>query len=175
MGLFFQIALSIIIPFSREENIRVYYFYKKFIMSFITQVSALVIKDEKVLMIKEKSPDISGLWNLPGAHIRLKERVVDAVIRGTLEETGLHFIPESLLGIYTSCTDNHYYHFVVKGNITPDQESGTISGTESEWVSLSEMSNRELINARQLENIIDDYLSGFHIPLSLLKEDLDFD
>lgn len=142
-------------------------------MSFITQVSALIIKGDKVLMIKEKKPETQGGWNLPGGHIRLKERVVDAAVRETFEETGLNFIPESIIGIYTSCPDNHYYHFVVKGEIIEENLQSSPEDLESDWVSLTEITSRELRNAQRLEKIIDDYLSGFHIPLTVLKEELD--
>lgn len=142
-------------------------------MSFITQVSALIIKGDKVLMIKEKNQVAEGTWNLPGGHIRLKEKVIDAVVRETFEETGLNFIPESIIGIYTSCPDNHYYHFVVKGEVSEENQMVSPEELESDWVSLTEITARELRNAQRLEKIIDDYLSGFHIPLTILKEELD--
>ncbi len=48
--------------------------------------SALIIKDEKVLLVKHKK---LGVWLYPGGHIEDNETPDETVIREALEETGL--------------------------------------------------------------------------------------
>lgn len=55
----------------------------------IVGVGAVVIKENKILLIKRSKSPRKGEWSLPGGAIELGETVADAVIREIKEETGI--------------------------------------------------------------------------------------
>ena len=54
----------------------------------ILGVGGLVIKDNKVLLVKERFA-ISGKWKLPGGHADSGEDLGEAAVREVFEETGI--------------------------------------------------------------------------------------
>ncbi len=61
-------------------------------------VRAIIIKDNKLALVKcEKE----GYYKFPGGGIEAGESHMEALIRETLEETGLHIVPESIHGFGT--------------------------------------------------------------------------
>lgn len=52
-------------------------------------VAILIEKDGKILMGKRKTSHGEGTWCLPGGHVEFGEKLIDAAIRETKEETGL--------------------------------------------------------------------------------------
>lgn len=54
-------------------------------------VSALIRKDDKILLVREQGPDDPHIfWTLPGGVVEPGELLVEAVVREVREETGLH-------------------------------------------------------------------------------------
>ena len=52
-------------------------------------ISGCVIeKDNKILMVKEAKKKCYGQWNFPAGHVEEFEKITDAAIRETFEETG---------------------------------------------------------------------------------------
>lgn len=52
-------------------------------------VGVIVLKDNRVLMLKRKNAHGNGSWCFPGGHLEFNEGVEDCAIRETLEETGI--------------------------------------------------------------------------------------
>lgn len=52
-------------------------------------VGAIVIKDDKVLLVKRGIPPSKGLWAIPGGHVELGETLQETAEREILEETGI--------------------------------------------------------------------------------------
>lgn len=48
----------------------------------------LIIRDRKILMVKEAKKKCYGQWNFPAGHVEENELVTDAAIREAYEETG---------------------------------------------------------------------------------------
>jgi len=64
----------------------------------LPSVSAHIFDDAgRLLLVQQRD---SGLWSTPGGALEPDERPADAVVRETLEETGLHVEPEALIGAY---------------------------------------------------------------------------
>lgn len=80
-------------------------------------VGALVLKDQKVLLVKRSRPPSEGLWALPGGKVLLGETLQQAAKREILEETGITIIPgEPIYSFDTIQTDNHEnvrFHYVI--------------------------------------------------------------
>ena len=63
-------------------------------------VGAIIIKDERVLLVKRAHPPIQGQWSIPGGVLEVGELVREAAVREAREETGLIVEPGALLGVY---------------------------------------------------------------------------
>ena len=62
-------------------------------------VAAIAERDGHFLMVEEQTDE--GLrFNQPAGHLEAGESLLEAAAREALEETGHHFVPDSLVGIY---------------------------------------------------------------------------
>jgi ADP-ribose pyrophosphatase YjhB (NUDIX family) len=61
-------------------------------------VSAAIIRDGKVLIVRRARKPALNLYTLPGGAVELGESLVDAVIREAREETSLDIDPVALAG-----------------------------------------------------------------------------
>lgn len=64
----------------------------------ILAVSAAIIRDGKVLIVRRARPPANGLYTLPGGGVEVGESLTQAVAREVLEETGLAVAPVALAG-----------------------------------------------------------------------------
>jgi 8-oxo-dGTP diphosphatase len=58
-------------------------------------------QDERIWLVKRNIEPSSGSWTFPGGYVDLGERVPDAAIRETFEETGLNVRLDGLLNVYS--------------------------------------------------------------------------
>lgn len=63
-------------------------------------VGAIIIEDDRVLLVKRAHPPIQGQWSIPGGVLEVGETVREGAIREAREETGLIVEPGELLGVY---------------------------------------------------------------------------
>ncbi len=101
-------------------------------------VGAIVLKDDKILLVKRKYPPSAGWWSLPGGHVKEGETLVEAVIRELKEETSLtaeSAIPFGITEFIRLNNDGsvkyHYVIFdflvdVIDGKPKPNDESISI-------------------------------------------------
>lgn len=79
-------------------------FYSLKTMSFKSPkitVDGIIIKDDKILLIKRKNEPFKDKWALPGGFVEYNETVEDAVIREIFEETGLQTNIDKIIGVYS--------------------------------------------------------------------------
>jgi len=72
-------------------------------MEFPEVTSHAILLDEtrtRILLIKWRNPSGQKVWGFPGGHIKIGEKVRDAVIREVEEETGYQIEVNWLLGVY---------------------------------------------------------------------------
>ena len=55
----------------------------------VVAVGAVILSDDKILLVKRKNPPGQGLWTIPGGVVELGETLKDALKREVREETGL--------------------------------------------------------------------------------------
>jgi 8-oxo-dGTP diphosphatase len=80
-------------------------------------VGAIIIEDDRVVLVKRLHPPLQAEWSIPGGVLEIGELVREAAIREALEETGLTVEPGELLGVYDRVlrTPEHrvQYHYVL--------------------------------------------------------------
>ena len=90
-------------------------------------VAAVVERDKRWLLVEEYSRN--GLViNQPAGHLEAGENLLQAVVRETLEETGWHFEPQFLVGIYQFAPARYstYLRFAFAGQLTAKAENAQL-------------------------------------------------
>ncbi len=64
-------------------------------------VDAIIIYEEKIVLIKRKNPPYKDMFALPGGFVDIGETVEEAVIREAKEETSLDIEIIRLAGVYS--------------------------------------------------------------------------
>ena len=64
-------------------------------------VDAIIVRDEKILLIKRGHEPYRGYWALPGGFVEGSETVEEAIKREVLEETSLDVEIKKLVGVYS--------------------------------------------------------------------------
>jgi len=104
-------------------------------------VSAAIIRDRRVLVVRRARSPARGLFTLPGGVVELGETLVEAVVREVREETALAIEPVALVGyreaIARDAQDRVERHFV-------------ILAFAARWLAGEPVLNAELAEARWL-------------------------
>lgn len=145
-------------------------------------VGALVVRDGKILLVKENHFPDKGKWNIPAGKLDYGENPKVAAIREAYEETGLTFSPEGLMPLHTVLRNDvpggvgstHVLRIVYVG-----YADGKITNARSEskddeqeiadfvWLSPDEvlgMNNAEL-RYHDIKDYARDYAAGKSLPL----------
>lgn len=136
-------------------------------------VAAVVQRDNQFLLVEEEAE--AGLaFNQPAGHLEQGESLVDAVIREALEETGYHFYPTHLVGIYSwprPQSDITYLRFAFAGELRGFEANRKLDDgiVAARWLSLNEVRATQARHRSPLIlRCIEDYLAGKRAPLDLL-------
>ena len=80
-------------------------------------VSAAIVRDGKILVVRRARAPAHGLYTLPGGVVEVGETLVEAVAREVLEETGMTIEPVALAGfreaVARDAQDRVERHFVI--------------------------------------------------------------
>jgi ADP-ribose pyrophosphatase YjhB (NUDIX family) len=80
-------------------------------------VGAIIIVENRVLLVKRAHPPLQAQWSIPGGVLEVGELVREAAVREAREETGLIVEPGDLLGVYDrvlrDAEKRVQYHYVL--------------------------------------------------------------
>jgi 8-oxo-dGTP diphosphatase len=113
--------------------------------------SALIINDQKILLVKKAREPNKGLWSLPGGLVELGETIEEALVREVNEETGLSIRPTGVAAITQLIQREKQatqpYHYIIV-TMTATLVGGTPKpggdAEAMEWVPLKEVHKRKL-------------------------------
>jgi 8-oxo-dGTP diphosphatase len=108
----------------------------------ILAVSAAIIRDGKVLIVRRARPPAYGVFTLPGGGVEAGETLREAVIREVLEETALTIEPLGLAG---------YREAIARDADGRVERHFVILPFAARWLSGEVALNEELAEARWLE------------------------
>ena len=139
-------------------------------------VACIVEKDDKFLMVEEKSNG-QIVYNQPAGHLEPDETLQQAAVRETFEETGWHIEPTHVLGVskYSSKHNGIIYYrtsFIATA-IEYDENAQLDEGIiRAVWLTLDELeAQTEKLRSPLVLKNIKQYLAGERYPLSLIADD----
>jgi 8-oxo-dGTP diphosphatase len=111
-----------------------------------TAVGAIVIKDDKVLLVKRANHPGKGLWAIPGGRVKLGETLKEAARREVKEETGVIISPKDPVHVFEVIDSDDEggirFHYVIV-DLLADYLSGVPSpgtdASEARWISSGEL------------------------------------
>jgi ADP-ribose pyrophosphatase YjhB (NUDIX family) len=139
-------------------------------------VGAIIEKDGKFLLVKEKKESAKDKWNHPAGWIDLEEDTIDAVKREVKEETGFDFEPKNILGVYVLVKQelkdlHHAIKIIFTGSINGEQGKYMLDEiSETRWFSPEEIEamNLNTLRDKDIKTMIKDYLAGKKYPLEII-------
>lgn len=91
-------------------------------------VGVMLVRNNKLLLVKRKYDPDAGYWSIPGGHLDLGEGVQDAAVREVYEETGLKTKIIKLAGIIDKIMRDKIgkieYHYVLINYFVEQIEGG---------------------------------------------------
>ena len=112
----------------------------------IIGVGAVIIRGDRVLLVRRATEPLQGEWSVPGGVLELGEKLRDGVRREVLEETGLEVEPGEVLDVFDSIfrdgQGRTQYHYVLIDYlchcISEDARAGS-DVSEVRWVAQDEL------------------------------------
>jgi ADP-ribose pyrophosphatase YjhB (NUDIX family) len=105
-------------------------------------VSAAIVRDGKILVVRRARPPANGLFTMPGGVVEVGETLVEAVAREVREETGLTIDPVALAG---------FREAIVRDGESRVERHFIILCFASRWRAGEPVLNEELSEARWLD------------------------
>ncbi len=150
---------------------------------------AAIVCDEgtppRYLLVEEHTPE--GLkFNNPAGHLEPGETPEQGVVREALEETGRHFQPQALLGVYLSRfqrpatgEDVTYLRFAYAGTVGAADPAGLGRALDegivaTHWCTLAEVQTlfeQHRLRSALVLTCLQDHAAGRRLPLDAVRAD----
>ena len=122
----------------------------------------LIVKNNKILMVKEAKKKCYGQWNFPAGHVEENELVTDAAIREAYEETGCKVKLTGVLPISTAYLKEKETAIIIKFTADVIEENikfNTKEILDVKWLDLD-----------KVRNMTKDELRGYDTALQDIKD-----
>lgn len=144
-------------------------------------VAAIIEQDGRFLLVEEETPEGLRLNN-PAGHLEPGESTLQGVVREALEETGRHFEPDALLGVYLARMHRHpdpaeditYLRFAYRGRVGEPIPGATLDTgiVRTIWMTPDEVrASAARHRSPMLLLCMEDHLAGRRLPLDAVFTD----
>lgn len=135
---------------------------------------ATIVEDKGLFLLVEELQDGRTVLNQPAGHLEPNETLLEAALRETLEETGWQVELTAVIGIYLYKAPNGVTYQRVCFAARPLHPVAGYRLDERiitpRWLSREQLlAQRECWRSPLVLRCIDDYLTGEHFPLSLIR------
>lgn len=133
----------------------------------------IIVKENKILMVKEAKKKCYGQWNFPAGHVEEKELIMDAAIREVNEETGCQVKLTGVLPISTVILKEGETAVIVKFTadiVKEDIRFDTKEILDVKWLDITkvkEMTEQELRGYDIAIQDINNFENGKIYPLEI--------
>lgn len=140
-----------------------------------TIVGTIILKDNKILMVKEAKEKCYGKWSFPAGHIEPNETIYEGAKRETLEETGCTVNLKKAFPVFLKNTEDSkiiMMHFlsdlVNEGNSYNKDEI-----LETKWINIDtikSMNKQDFRSSAVVYQIIEDIEKKNLFDLNIVKD-----
>ena len=128
----------------------------------VVVAGGLIVRNNKILMVKEAKKKCYGQWNFPAGHVDELEKITDAAIRETYEETGCKV---KLTGVLPICSvDMNNGETLVMVRFTADILEENIKFDTEEILDVKWLNIEEVKNMREKE------LRGWDTSIQFIRD-----
>ena len=140
-----------------------------------TIVGTIILKDGKILMVKEAKEKCYGKWAFPAGHIEPNEAIYDGAKRETYEETGCTVELKKAVPVFLKNTNDskivmmHFLSDLVNEENSYDKDEIL----ETKWISIDEIKNmdeKEFRSSAVVKQIINDIEKQNLYDLDIVKD-----
>ena len=128
----------------------------------IVGVLAVVLRGDRVLVVRRANPPMPGRWGFPGGVLELGETVAQGAMRELLEETGVKAEAASPLTVMDTIDRDSEgrvrYHYTLVAVIGHWRSGEGVAGDDADelaWLTLAEIIERGLPTAPALLPLLD--------------------
>lgn len=110
-------------------------------------VSAVVIDDDRLLLVRRGRGRAQGEWAVPGGRVQAGELLAEAVVRELREETAIEGVCGNLVGVIELLDDDGPHQVVLAHFVTLMEAVDPIAGddaAEARWVPLADVAELQL-------------------------------
>jgi 8-oxo-dGTP diphosphatase len=113
-------------------------------------VSAVVVDDERLLLVRRGRGRAQGEWAVPGGRVQGGELLAEAVVRELYEETGIEGVCGNLIGVVELLADDGDgpHQVVLAHFVTLMEAADPVAGddaAEARWVPLADVAELRLV------------------------------
>lgn len=127
----------------------------------VVVAGCVIVRDNKMLMVKEAKKKCYGQWNFPAGHVDEGELITDAAIREAYEETGCKVKLTGVLPISTAVLDNN--ETLIAVSFTADIIEENIKFDENEILDV------KWIDIEKVKNMTEQELRSYHRKIQYIK------
>ncbi len=112
-------------------------------------VGTLLIRDNKILLIKRLNDPEKGKWAIPGGHVELGERLLDSAKREFFEETSIDTEPLGVVNvdeIITTQGSKILFHYVLITILMRDNGETPKAGSDAGDVKFVDLNDAEKLD-----------------------------
>ncbi len=138
-------------------------------------VAAVCRQHGRFLIVEEQVTSGALVFNQPAGHLETGESLVEACVRETLEETGWHFAPRGIVGIYQwqhPYKQRYFVRVAFAGDcLRHDPDLPLDEGiVRVLWMTPQELDEHsDLLRSPMVLKCIEDFLSGACYPLDIVQ------